>query len=75
VLPKEYGGEGELLPLADACRRFKLPPWDRMTEAEVAAASEAAADAALVVSDEGVPAKAGATAGAAPVNVAARAAA
>ncbi|GBF90145.1 hypothetical protein Rsub_03278 [Raphidocelis subcapitata] len=66
TLPREYGGKGELLPIATACRRYGLPPFDGRADPEVpppapapraraasgarAAASDAV-DARLVVED------------------------
>jgi len=62
VLPKEYGGDGDLLPIATACRRYKLPPFDGRVDpstlppapsASAASLSEAQGpDAQLLVSEE-----------------------
>lgn len=55
TLPKEYGGKGELLPIATACRRFGLPPFDGRADASApppAPGAASDADARLVVEDE-----------------------
>jgi hypothetical protein len=55
TLPKEYGGEGELLPIAAACRRYRLPPFDGRMDPSAdpsAAGSEAQGDAQLLVPDD-----------------------
>jgi hypothetical protein len=44
VLPQQYGGTAELLPLREAVRRFKLPPYPHLPElraAKLAAAASA----------------------------------
>lgn len=43
VLPQQYGGKAELLPLTEAVRRFKLPPYPHLPELRQAKAAAAAA--------------------------------
>lgn len=43
VLPQQYGGTAELLPITDAVRRFKLPPYPHLPELRAAKAVAAAA--------------------------------
>lgn len=58
VLPREYGGEAELVLVQDAVRRHKLPPYPHLPElgsqpcAPPPAELEACDDAAAAISDE-----------------------
>ena len=56
VLPAEYGGQGELLPIAAACRRFRLPPFDGLVDPSVpvpAPAHDAGGDTAAAARADG----------------------
>jgi hypothetical protein len=43
VLPQQYGGTAELLPISEAVRRFKLPPYPHLPELRAAKVAAAAA--------------------------------
>lgn len=55
VLPQQYGGTAELLPVTEAVRKFKLPPYPHLPELRAAKAAAAAAglntDAVSVASE------------------------